>query len=311
MKYKLNSFLIAVILPLALASRAQAGREGANGGDPCERRFLAVRDDIVNWIKQGGSTSLAFPAGLDSTQYDSKMLSQTMSAQVSCVSTIQSVGTAEKTCRNFLDSSNRPVIICNADRFLATSEAEQYVLVHHEYAGLSGFESNTNEESNYSISEQLTGNLEEDTIKRLVIMNTRDPFYRLRRSHGEYLGSYEIAGCTISQNYPYKDRNICNASKQMDLVLNDSDSNASGYRTVDMNFHDVNDATKVLSIVAASDMRGAELGKGSFRAKPTDQNPVDYQTTIKNVSGTTFLEWYRVDTAKGTFQKVSLVLKKK
>src|SRR5207253_11459999 len=80
-------------------------------------------------------------------------------AIVSCVDEQIFVGSAEKTCKNFAAADGSLNIQCNANRFMATSNSDQYILVHHEYAGLAGFEVNTGESSNYQISNQITRGL--------------------------------------------------------------------------------------------------------------------------------------------------------
>ncbi len=65
--------------------------------------------------------------------------------------------------------AGQPRIECNYKRFNEASESDQYVLVHHEYAGLSGFETNKTDDSDYKISNQLTGFLESQVIKKLSV----------------------------------------------------------------------------------------------------------------------------------------------
>jgi hypothetical protein len=53
------------------------------------------------------------------------------------------------------------------------------VLVHHEYAGLAGFEVNSGEDSIYPISNQIAGYLEDHVVKKLVVRPNNsgaDPF---------------------------------------------------------------------------------------------------------------------------------------
>jgi hypothetical protein len=154
---------------ISLSAFASGGIEGGNGGDICEDRFKVVRDDIASWISNGGSTGLTLPGDISISQYNGKMLSEIKGAQLSCVDQEITVDGAEKTCKNFVDTQNVPQIVCNAERFMATSEADQYVLVHHEYAGLSGFEINKGKDSQYSISNQITGYLADQVVKKLVI----------------------------------------------------------------------------------------------------------------------------------------------
>jgi ankyrin repeat protein len=132
------------------------GQDRGNGGDLCEMRFNEIRNDFQNWILNGGSGSLQLPYGITLIQYDSTMLEQMSKAIVSCTQKVLSVGVAEKTCLNFTDDQGRPRILCNFDRFMKTTDSQQYVLVHHEYAGLARFEVNNGEKSDYSISAQIS-----------------------------------------------------------------------------------------------------------------------------------------------------------
>ena len=156
------------------------GNEHGNGGDVCEKRFQSVRDDLGSWLFQGGAAGLKLPSALTVDSYKQSMLKQISTAKVSCTDDKVFVGHAEKTCKNFLADDGALMIVCHANRFLNTSESDQYVLVHHEYAGLAGFEVNTDEESNYDISNQITGFLENFVIKKLVVKPpvtlNNDPF---------------------------------------------------------------------------------------------------------------------------------------
>jgi hypothetical protein len=156
-----------LILTLATSS-VFAGGVG-NGGDACENRFQVVRDDIRSWITSGGSAALSLPQRMTLEQYNSLMLRSIGAAKISCVDNQIYIGTAEKTCKNFVDSQGISQIQCNTARFLQTPEDDQYVLVHHEYAGLSGLEVNNGEESTYSISNQISEYLEVQMIKKLVV----------------------------------------------------------------------------------------------------------------------------------------------
>jgi hypothetical protein len=154
-----------------LSVSAHAADKGLNGGDMCEDRFKIVRDDIAVWIGNGGASGLAFPQGLSQDQYNSGMLSQILKAQISCTDDKIIVGNVEKTCKNLVDSAGASVIVCNTDRFMSgTAESDQYILVHHEYAGLAGFETNGDSaDSHYDLSNQITEYLGEQVVKKLSV----------------------------------------------------------------------------------------------------------------------------------------------
>jgi len=165
---------VSIFLSLiAHISFAEIDRKG-NGGDMCENRFKVVRDDINTWILNGGSIGLVLPGTINVDQYNQVMIDKMRSAIVGCTSEKVYVGSAEKTCKNFVASDNSIQIICNIERFEQTSENDQYILVHHEYAGLSGFEVNSGESSNYTISNQITAYLEDQVVKKLVVKPSKD-----------------------------------------------------------------------------------------------------------------------------------------
>lgn len=164
----LKLVLLAIGLLHAHVALAMVGTEGGNGGDMCENRFKLVRDDLFAWIRNGGSAGLALP-GFDLAIYNSEMIAGIERASISCTNDKVLLRGVEKTCKNFVDEVGAEQILCNADRFLTTDESEQYVLVHHEYAGIAGFEVNGEDGSKYFISNQITGYLENQLVKRLVV----------------------------------------------------------------------------------------------------------------------------------------------
>ncbi|WP_413294905.1 ankyrin repeat domain-containing protein [Bdellovibrio sp. HCB185ZH] len=131
------------------------GQDRGNGGDQCEMRIAVIRADFENWVIKGASASLKLPYGITHEQYARTMLTQMSTATVSCTETVLTVGAAEKTCLNFTDGQGTPRILCNVDRFMNAMASDQYVLIHHEYAGLAGFEVNDGEKSDYRISFQI------------------------------------------------------------------------------------------------------------------------------------------------------------
>ena len=115
------------------------------------------------------------------------MLMAIAKSKVSCIDTPVSIDTSEKTCKNTIESDGSMQIVCNNQRFMQTSDNDRYVLVHHEYAGLAGFEENSGSESSYGISNQITGFLTEQTVKRLAVKPSQpiDP-----SGLAKYAGSY-------------------------------------------------------------------------------------------------------------------------
>jgi hypothetical protein len=70
---------------------------------------------------------------------------------------------------------------------MATNDSDQYVLVHHEYAGLSGFEVNNGPDSTYLISNQISEFLVDEVVKKLAI---KAPLADLNK----YVGNYTWLG---------------------------------------------------------------------------------------------------------------------
>lgn len=165
-------FLLLAALLVSTTAFAIDGGSVSNGGDPCENRFYTVRDDINSWILNGGSKDLILRKELSLDKYNTGMLAQMKYGKISCTEDKVFVGAAEKTCKNYVTSDGAAIITCNINRFMNTSEADQYVLVHHEYAGLAGFEKNSAEVSNYEISNQISEYLEDTVVKKLSIRPT-------------------------------------------------------------------------------------------------------------------------------------------
>lgn len=166
---KKSIFTLGLLFFFMSGYSASANKEVGNGGDICEKSFLTVRDDISSWIGKGGSAGLEFPSEISQERYDTGMLQMMRKASVSCTTEAVLIGAAEKTCKNFEDENGDTRVLCNVKRFLETSASDQYVLVHHEYAGLAGIEVNAGEESRYSLSKQISGFLENQVIKKLAI----------------------------------------------------------------------------------------------------------------------------------------------
>lgn len=150
-----------------------SGGMNSGGGDLCENRIKIVRDDIKEWILKGGFNTLNLPPGVSKQDYRQGMLMHIAKAQVSCVSKsdpgypIQIDGVS-KICRFTKDSASESVV-CDRDKFKALDESDQYILVHHEYAGLADIERPLGSNSMYDTSNQITRFLSKQVVKKLVI----------------------------------------------------------------------------------------------------------------------------------------------
>ena len=168
-----NKLMFGGVLALAgMMWSAPGFAHGAgNGGDACELRIHNIREDLKKWIADGGATHLKLPATLDADAYKKKITDAITDAEVSCTSDKLTLKGAEKTCLNSVGGAVK--ITCNRDAFNATQESEQYVLIHHEYAGIAGIEVNAGAASDYLISKQLTSFLKDTVVKKLVIPSQR------------------------------------------------------------------------------------------------------------------------------------------
>ena len=187
------------------SSRAfAAGHSEGNGGDACENRIQTIRDDISGWIISGGSSALGLPVGISHQDYVASMGHVLKVATISCVQDPIIIGGAFKTCRNFVDAGVQR-IECNFQRFAETSESDQYVLVHHEYAGLSGFEVNDGADSNYQISNQLSEILELQVVKKLPIKKAAAGRCGFANIAGIYGGNFfKNVGPGVETGFPIK-----------------------------------------------------------------------------------------------------------
>jgi hypothetical protein len=179
-----NLFLPLLIFTISNVSFATGGDHSGGGDYQCEARIKSVISDIKDWINsseyainQGGYKNLELPAPLTHEEYYKKMLTQIEKAEPSCVGpgdpgypvTVEGV---PKTCRFDL-SPAQSKITCDWQKFNHTDEAGQYPQIHHELAGLAEIERPQGSKSNYDISDQLVGFLEDTTIKKLVIFPTK------------------------------------------------------------------------------------------------------------------------------------------
>ena len=163
-------------LSKARAAQSAKGGVATGGGDLCEDRIKDIRDDLKLWIVKGGAKSLNLPDGVSAARYSDDMLEQIYVAKIRCVGNGDAgypvaVNGVAKVCR-FDRTNSLSLITCDFSKFQATNEADQYKLVHHEYAGLADIERPNGSDSDYRISNQITQSLENVTLKRLVIKSS-------------------------------------------------------------------------------------------------------------------------------------------
>jgi len=161
---------------LAKDARVNGGSEGTGGGDICEDRIKLIRDDLKLWIQKGGPQSLSLPSGVSADNYAQRMLEQISKASIRCVGPGDEgypvlVYNTPKICKFDLTASSSK-ITCDIKKFLDLGESDQYVLVHHEYAGLTQIEPPNGDDSNYGVSNQITSYLVNQVVKRLAVKST-------------------------------------------------------------------------------------------------------------------------------------------
>lgn len=174
----MKKFILATLLCTPIFALAgSGGSEGTGGGDLCEARIQSIRDDLKSWIAKNGHFNLSLTY-LSVTQYAQKMNSS-FGAKVQCVSQgdrgypVEVNGTA-KECR-FDRTKKGSFITCDAQKFGQRSEAEQYVLIHHEYAGIAGIETPEGDVSDYQVSNQISAYLVDTLVKRLAVKSSSTP----------------------------------------------------------------------------------------------------------------------------------------
>ncbi len=158
---------------LATITNAHAGSEGVGGGDICEDRIKIIRDDLSDWIQRGGPSGLSLPTGVTVAQYSDQMLAQINAAKIRCVGPSDSgypilINGTPKVCR-YDKNAQASAITCDYQKLKEVSESDQYVLIHHEFAGLSEIEMPSDDDSHYAVSNQISGYLENSIVKKLVV----------------------------------------------------------------------------------------------------------------------------------------------
>ncbi|MCM2322652.1 MAG: hypothetical protein NDJ90_05275 [Oligoflexia bacterium] len=190
--------LLGALSLLALPSAFARGVGAGGGGDTCEDRIKVIRDDLQSWIQKSGPADLTLPTGVSVEQYSGSMLSAIGATKLRCVGPNDEgfpvlVNGTPKICR-FDQGDETGLITCDLAKFNSLGEADQYVLVHHEYAGMAGIEPPNGADSNYDVSNQISQYLVNVTVKKLAVKTARserplpdfDPFQKLeegRRLH--------------------------------------------------------------------------------------------------------------------------------
>lgn len=169
--------LLTGLFLLSISFSALAWNERGNGGDTCESRILEISKDFERWLIKNQFTPIVLPNSISKIEYKNKMLDAISKSVVSCTKNSLGIGLVEKTCINTTAKDGSSLIECNVDRFNGISSSEQYKLIHHELAGVAGFEVNQNETSDYQISSQISDFLKEEIVLKLGAKPSRkSPF---------------------------------------------------------------------------------------------------------------------------------------
>jgi hypothetical protein len=176
----MKHFIFAtVLLLLSPITQASLGQD-RGGGDLCEDQIKIIRDDIASWIQKGGAKDLQLPAEWSVSKYSENMLAQIGKTKIRCIGQgdanypVQVYGTP-KICR-FDEGFLNKTITCDRAAFLALDETQQYILTHHEYAGLAGVERPNQDDSVYAVSNQISAYLVDQVVKRLAVKSvSSDP----------------------------------------------------------------------------------------------------------------------------------------
>lgn len=168
----MKKIISIALVAISIGSTALAQKD-RGGGDACENRIKVIRDDISQWISKGGHLGLKLPNGISTASYAKEMNSQITKAKIECLGIgdkgfpIEVDGTA-KICRFDLSKSISK-ITCDTEKFKRLSESEQYVLIHHEYAGLAQIEQPNGDDSDYKVSNQISVYLVDVIVKKLAV----------------------------------------------------------------------------------------------------------------------------------------------
>jgi hypothetical protein len=237
----ISVFCLALLLP-SLTFAREGANTGGGGDAATEMRIDEIRGDILKWISEGGPNGLQFAYEATPKSYSmtmSKLLAP-HAVIIGAVTLAEEAATTDdelkvvvqgqpKACRGFVSRRDgMPHILCNSERFLATSEAAQYRLIHHEFAGLTGLEQNVGASSDYSLSNQITAFLATETVLRLSIKkNAATPSVSCGQhcSIQDFSGAYNLVGPI--------GRSVCPKTVKITITTGDLNGSWVGSESVD------------------------------------------------------------------------------
>jgi hypothetical protein len=166
----MNNFKILLTCLMIASGTNALANDKDNGGDECERQILTIRTELKKWMDDEGHQHLQFPQHISRYDYEENMPKAFSEVRVSCVSHEVKVNGGNKTCKNYVDNEKVKRMECNYLRFNALPEENQYIQIHHEYAGAAEIETNKGaQESQYFISNQLSAFMKKVLVTKLAI----------------------------------------------------------------------------------------------------------------------------------------------
>lgn len=236
--------VIAIMLnsPPAQSRGGSPSDRASGGGDLCENRIKSIRDDLRLWIQKGEYKNLNLPSDVSPSQYEQKMLKELAEGKtrIKCVGPGDQGYPVEhredpKTCR-FDRIGSKSSIRCDREKFASESESQQYVLIHHEYAGLAGLELPTEDGSIYRISTQISGKLQTEVVKKLVVtaraqpvqIATKDEIVAQAKATMAQYGIHKFDSCNWAIPRGHMSQRAAEEQMPIDVTL-------SGYDDINLN----------------------------------------------------------------------------
>lgn len=170
-----SGFILSQNIKEVDSTRQSMGQDRGGGDVACENRIKQIRNDLSLWIQKGGHTFLDLKGRGSATEYKQNMLDAISKTDIQCVGEgdrgfpVVVYGIA-KTCA--VDrGQTKNLMTCDFNKVVGHSEEDLYRQVHHEFATLAGFEKPNRGDSDYEISDQLGGYLEQQVVLKLVVKN--------------------------------------------------------------------------------------------------------------------------------------------
>lgn len=158
---------------ILLATQSYAQSDHGNGGDEAERRWNPVKNNLKSWILQGGHLGFKYRNSDTPEDYRKKML-EALELPVEFIPAKDAqdqvqVNGLQKMCRNLV-VDQKPRIRCIIESVLLIKDHEFIYILHHEYAGITGFETGSAlGVSDYYYTDKLTPSIEAQITYRLVV----------------------------------------------------------------------------------------------------------------------------------------------